>query len=365
MKHRYTYTLPAEWEPQSMVQLTWPHEETDWADMLDEAQACFVRIAREVAKRQCLLVVTPYPVRVEEQLRQAGVRMEQVILFQCPTNDTWARDHGFITVKSEEYISLPSLAKGQEEGLREQAPLTHLDFCFNGWGMKFAAHLDNRINRRLYEAGLMEGEYVDCLDFVLEGGSIESDGKGTLLATSHCLMAPNRNARHTTKEALEKKLGECLGIRKFLWLDHGYLAGDDTDSHVDTLARLCPDDTIAYVQCIDEADEHYTELCLMEEQLKNFRTRDGHPYRLVPLPMADAIVEGGERLPATYANFLIMNGAVLYPTYGQPEKDTLAGERLQSVFPDREVVGIDCRVLIRQHGSLHCVTMQYPRGIEN
>ena len=369
------YSLPAEWEPQSMVQLTWPHEETDWADMLDDVYECFIHIAREVAKRERLLVVTPHPARVEEQLRQAGVLMEHVTLFQCPTNDTWARDHGFITVKNEEKrtpsqpsqrgrseyfgkenISLPSLVDGQGEGL-----LIHLDFCFNGWGMKFASNWDNRINRHLHEAGVVDGTYVDCLDFVLEGGSIESDGQGTLLTTSHCLMAPNRNARHTTKEALERKFRECFGIRQVLWLDHGYLAGDDTDSHVDTLARLCPNDTIAYVQCTDEADEHYTELRLMEEQLKGFRTLEGRPYRLVPLPMTKAVIEEAERLPATYANFLIMNGAVLYPTYNQPEKDALAGAQLQSIFTDREVVGIDCRALIRQHGSLHCVTMQYPR----
>ena len=358
-----------------MVQLTWPHENTDWAEILDEVYECFICIAREVAKRERLLVVTPHPTRVEEQLRQAGVHMEHVTLFQCPTNDTWARDHGFITVKNEkkrtpsqssprgrseyfgkENISLPSLVEGQREGF-----LIHLDFCFNGWGMKFASNLDNQINSRLHKAGVVEGEYVDCLDFVLEGGSIESDGMGTLLTTSHCLLAPNRNARHTTKKALEQKFSECFGTRQVLWLDHGYLAGDDTDSHVDTLARLCPDDTIAYVQCTDEADEHYTELLLMEEQLKTFRTLDGRPYRLVPLPMTDAVVEDGERLPATYANFLIMNGAVLYPTYNQSEKDTLAGKQLQSIFPDREVVGINCRVLIRQHGSLHCVTMQYPK----
>lgn len=340
-----TYMLPAEWEEQSMVQLTWPHEETDWAEMLEEVYACFIEIAREVTKREYLLVVTPHSVCVEEQLRRAGIRMERVTLHECPTNDTWARDHAFITV-----FQLVNFSTKKS-----------LDFCFNGWGMKFAANHDNQINRSLYKAGLMQGKYVDCLDFVLEGGSIESDGAGTLLTTSHCLLAPNRNARYTTKSALEEKFRQCFGTRQVLWLDHGYLAGDDTDSHVDTLARLCPNNTIAYVQCTDETDEHYTELRLMEEQLKGFRTLDGRPYRLVPLPMAEAVIEEGERLPATYANFLIMNGAVLYPTYNQPEKDALAGEQLQSIFTDREVVGIDCRALIRQHGSLHCVTMQYPR----
>jgi agmatine/peptidylarginine deiminase len=154
-----------------------------------------------------------------------------------------------------------------------------------------------------------------------------------------------------------------------LWLDHSWLAGDDTDGHIDTVARLCPDDTIAYVQCTDTADEHYAELHAMEAELQQLRTRDGKPYHLIPLPMADAVYERDfadaveeerdQRLPATYANFLIINGAVLMPTYGQGEKDALAKTQLQMAFPDREIVGIDCRVLIRQHGSLHCVTMQY------
>ncbi len=360
------FTLPAEWEPQSMVQLTWPHEKTDWAEMLDDVCACFIAIAREVTKREHLLVVTPHPVRVEEQLRKAGINMEHVTLHECPTNDTWARDHGFITVRQVDKIQVDKLTRDSAACSSSTCqPINSstkkiLDFCFNGWGMKFASNHDNQINRSLYNAGLLKGKYVDCLDFVLEGGSIESDGAGTLLTTSHCLLAPNRNARYMTKEAFEEKFRQCFGTRQVLWLDHGYLAGDDTDSHVDTLARLCPNDTIAYVQCTDKADEHYTELHLMEEQLKSFRTLDGRPYQLVPLPMTDAIVREGERLPATYANFLIMNDAVLYPTYNQPEKDALAKEQLQRIFPHREVVGIDCCALIRQHGSLHCVTMQYP-----
>jgi len=358
------YILPAEWEEQSMVQLTWPHEDTDWAEMLDDVYACFIEIAREVTKREHLLVVTPYPARVEQQLCRAGICMERVTLHGCPTNDTWARDHGFITVTSDGLRvtsdeAVPHSCTPKAFSSTESKIL--LDFCFNGWGMKFAANWDNQINHSLYDAGLMKGKYMDCLDFVLEGGSIESDGAGTLLTTSHCLLAPNRNARYTTKKALEEKFRQCFGIRQVLWLDYGYLAGDDTDSHVDTLARLCPNDTIAYVQCTDKTDEHYEELRLMEEQLKSFRSLEGRPYHLVPLPMTDAVMDEGERLPATYANFLIMNGAVLYPTYNQPEKDALAGEQLRNIFPDREVVGVDCRVLIRQHGSLHCVTMQYPK----
>lgn len=340
--HTYPY-LPAEWAPQRGVQLTWPHAQTDWSYMLEEVQACFANIAREIARRELLLIVTPEPEQVRQQI-SGCVNMDNVRFMQCDTNDTWARDHGPITLIDP-----------------DGRPLL-FDFKFNGWGLKFAADKDNLITRRTLEAGLLQGTYVNRLNFALEGGSIESDGRGTLLTTSECLLSPNRNGQMNRAE-IEAYLKEQFNLRQVLWLDHGYLAGDDTDSHVDTLARLCPDDTIAYVRCTDTADEHYEALRLMEEQLKTFRTPEGKPYRLLPLPMADAIVEDGERLPATYANFLVMNGAVLYPTYNQPANDAQAAQVLQEAFPGREVVGIDCRALIRQHGSLHCVTMQYPECV--
>lgn len=360
--------LPAEWEPQRFVQLTWPHEETDWADYLDSAQKCFINIAREVALREPLLVVTPEPETVERQLREAGVDMHQVVLQECPTNDTWARDHGFITTRD-------SANDNNDEG---GSHLTMHDFCFNGWGMKFAANLDNQISSRIFEEGLFEDNDLLSMwdarmennrNIVLEGGSIESDGRGTILTTTECLLSKNRN-EGADKAWFEAQFAQLFGTQQVLWLDHGFLVGDDTDSHVDTLARLCPDDTIVYVQCKDEEDIHYDELKAMEEQLQSFTTAEGKPYRLLPLPMPDAILEsdfedaveeeGDQRLPATYANFLIMNGAVLYPTYAQPANDIRAKEVLQLAFPDREIVGVDCRVLIRQHGSLHCVTMQVP-----
>jgi len=238
-----------------------------------------------------------------------------------------------------------------------------LDFRFDGWGGKFEAALDNAINRRLYDAGRVVGTYVDHLDLTLEGGSIESDGRGTLLTTSHCLLHPNRNAA-LSREALEKRLLEALGAERILWLDHGHLEGDDTDAHIDTLARLCPDDTIVYVSCDNPQDAHYAVLRAMEEQLRTFRTTEGTPYRLVAVPLPDAIYDAdGERLPATYANFLLINGAVLYPTYRQRHHDEAVRNILQHVFPTYDIVGVDCRSLIRQHGSLHCATMQYPRGV--
>lgn len=334
--------LLAEWHLQSGIQLTWPHAGTDWAYMLEEVQECFVRIAREIAERELLLIVTPEPEAVEKQIATT-VNMTNVRFLKCETNDTWARDHGAITMIDN---GTPSL----------------LDFKFNGWGLKFASDLDNQITRQAVEAGALKGTYVDRLGFVLEGGSIESDGMGTLLTTSECLLSPNRNGQLNRVE-IEEYLMSTFHLQQVLWLDHGYLAGDDTDSHIDTLARFCSPNTIAYVKCEDKNDEHYEALRAMEEQLKTFRTLAGEPYRLLALPMADKVEEDNERLPATYANFLIMNEAILYPTYNQPANDRRAGEVLQEAFPNHQIVGIDCRALIRQHGSLHCVTMQYPLGV--
>ena len=338
-----TYFLPAEWHPQSYIQLTWPHAGTDWAYMLDEVEKCFVNIAAEITSRQPLLLVAPeFPAALENLPRRDRIRF-----VECPTNDTWARDHAFITLIE-----------------RHSDPLL-LDFCFNGWGLKFAADKDNLINSHLAKTGILNGDYINCRNFILEGGSIESDGEGTLLTTSTCLLSPNRNDTMTRMD-IEQYLMKRFNLRQVLWLDYGYLEGDDTDSHVDTLARLCPDHTIVYVQCTDREDEHYGALSSMENQLRTFRTLDGDPYRLLPLPMPSAIRdEDGHRLPATYANFLIMNGAVLYPTYAQPENDKRAAEVLAEAFPGREIVGIDCRALIRQHGALHCVTMQYPESVES
>lgn len=341
-------TLAPEWARQSGVQLTWPHANTDWAYMLPQVTECYLRLAFEIATRETLLIVTPdveaTQALINERLPQRAT--QNIIYHQCPTNDTWARDHAFLTVMSNTGAEL-------------------LDFRFNGWGGKFAAQLDNAINKSLVSGTkpLLKGKYIDFLDFELEGGSIEVDGQGTLLTTSECLLNPNRNPQldKAHKEALLK---ERLGIDRVLWLDHGYLAGDDTDSHIDTLARLCPNNTIVYVRCTDPTDEHYPALQAMEEQLRTFTTAKGDPYKLIALPMAQAVYdENGERLPTTYANYLVMNHAVLYPTYAQPDNDAQAARALRQAFPDRDIVGVDCRALIRQHGSLHCVTMQYPWGV--
>jgi agmatine deiminase len=265
-----------------------------------------------------------------------------VHLVVCDSNDTWARDHGAITVLN-----------GQEALL--------LDFVFNGWGLKFPADKDNLISGKLQRAGVLRAP-IQAGGLVLEGGGIESNGAGTLLTTAECLLSPNRNP-HLSQADIEAQLKQLFGMQQVIWLHHGYLAGDDTDSHIDTLARFCSEDTIAYVRCDDPTDEHYGALSAMEAELQAARLPDGRPFRLVALPWPDACYDAdGQRLPATYANFLIINGAVLVPTYEVPQ-DAAALEVLKGLFPDHEVIGINCRALIEQHGSLHCVTMQFPEAV--
>lgn len=349
--------FPAEWERQKAIQLTWPHRDTDWNEYLEEIYATYLEMADAITKHERLIVVTPHVDEVRKLLAQKldKEQMERVCLHQCPTNDTWARDHGFITLLGKE--DNEDGKKEKDEGSGNNRSRELLDFKFNGWGEKFEAELDTKINRSLFEAGVVTGKYVDHNDFVLEGGSIESDGKGTVFTTSCCLLAPHRN-QPLTREGIEQKLKDCLHAERIVWIDYGQLTGDDTDGHIDTLVRTAPDDTLVYVGCDDTTDEQYEELHRMEEQLKSLRTVDGKPYRLLRLPMPDAMHYDGERLPATYANFIIINGAVVYPTYNQPEKDRMARDIIQQAFPDREMIGIDSSIVVRQHGSLHCCSMQ-------
>lgn len=370
------FRLPAEWEPQRFVQIAWPHAQTDWHPYLASAEECYCNMAREVSKREDLIIVTPEPEHVHAMLMQTeGVDMDRIHLLEIPTNDTWARDHAFLTLEtlgtSEPLETLEPFKPS--EHFETSGALTLADFCFNGWGQKFASDQDNQINKRAFAwlSSNLKGQinYADYRRIVLEGGSVESDGQGTILTTTSCLMAPNRNY-YIAKEEAEQMLCQTLGAKRVLWLDNSWLDGDDTDGHIDTVARLCPDDTIVYVKCYDTADEHYTCLSAMEQELQAMRTAEGKPYRLLPVPLPAPICEGDfadfveeekeQRLPATYANFLIVNGAVLMPTYRQPDNDEKAKNVLQQAFPYREIVGIDCSVLIRQHGSLHCITMQYP-----
>jgi len=334
--------LPAEWEPQSFVQFTFPHPDSDWAYLYDEVVSCFLKIIELVAHYEPVLVVCHDESEVSKHFKKST--QYPIHFFQLATDDTWARDHGAITV------------------IKDKKPVL-LDFIFNGWGNKFSAEKDNLITQKLHESGVLNKQELISFPFVMEGGALESDGKGTLLTTSECMLSVERNPAFS-REDIESYLKVNLGLNRVLWLDHGYLAGDDTDSHIDTLARFCDEHTIAYVKCNDPSDEHFDALQKMESQLQSFRQMNGEPYKLVSLPWPDACFdETGQRLPATYANFLIVNGAVLVPTYGD-RQDNEALESVKKCFPRHEVVGIDCRVLIEQHGSLHCITMQYPKEVQ-
>lgn len=337
--------LPAEWEKQSAILIAWPQKDSDWSEVFEEVVAFYSELVYAIWPVQKVIILAKDAHKTQLQLFPTDYFPQNVIFLECPTNDTWTRDYGAITL------------------MKRGLPL-FLDFQYNAWGLKFAADKDNQVNTRLKNSGLLKRsvKYKSYLNFVLEGGSIESDGNKTVMTTSQCLLAPNRNAGWTN-EQLEVQLLRVLGAEQILWLNHGLLLGDDTDGHIDTLARFCPRNVIAYVKCEDPTDEQYHELSSMEGDLKKFRNIDGEPYRLVPLPMPDPIYEDGKRLPATYANFLIMNERVLCPTYNQPTNDQKTIAILQSLFPDRDVKGVNSRVLITQGGSLHCSTMQFPDGV--
>ena len=343
--HHDNYALPAEWAPQSAVQLTWPHENSDWNYCLDAITLTFVELVRAIVPFEPVLIVTPNVEQTRARLMAdlSADLLTDLKFVQAASNDTWARDHALITLQ------------GKNGNL-------FLNFCFNGWGEKFPSDLDNAINRRVFEAGILDGRMEEHADFVLEGGAIESDGKGTVFTTSQCLLAPRRNQPLGQKE-IEQKLKEFLRADRIVWLDYGNLTGDDTDGHIDTIVRCAPDDTLVYVGCENPDDEQYHDFQMLKKQLEDLQTTSGKAYRLLELPMPEPIFdEEGNRLPATYANFLIVNNAVICPTYNQPTLDRQALEVIAEAFPNRKIIPLDARTIILQHGSIHCLTMQFPAG---
>ena len=335
--------FPAEWEPQSAVLLAWPHEGTDWAPRLEGVERTYVALVAAITRFQPALVCVAdaeLRARASALLEVAGVDLSRVRFFQVPYDDTWLRDSGPIT-------------------LREGDGFRLLDFHFTAWGGKFEAGLDDQLVAKLHDSGLLATAAHQRIDFALEGGGIETDGAGTLLSTWTCL-----HERHPDKsrEEITAALEQSLVQSRTLWLDHGYLEGDDTDAHIDTLARFAAPDAIVFQACDDPDDSHHAELQAMAAEIAALRQANGQPYRLFPLPWARPILDDGRRLAASYANFLIINGAVLMPAYGD-SADATAAAVLAQAFPGREIVRIDCRPLIWQNGSLHCVTMQLPEGL--
>jgi len=340
-----TQRLFPEWHPQDAIQLTWPGTHSDWAPILPRIEATLEALVVAIARQQRVLISVADEAtrqRLLASFRHLGVDSARLLFALAPSDDSWARDHGPLAIERDGRVVL-------------------LDYRFTGWGGKFSAQRDDALTSRLQAAGVFAAP-VEARQLVLEGGAIDSDGAGTLLTTEACLLNPNRNPE-LDRQAVEARLRDELGIERILWLRHGHLDGDDTDSHIDTLARFCDARTIAYVRCDDPADSHYSALRAMEAELEALRQSNGKPYRLIALPWPRPCFDpaDGHRLPATYANFLIINGAVLVPSYADPA-DARALAALAEAFPERELIPIDCRSVIRQHGSLHCLAMQLPRG---
>lgn len=335
--------FPAEWEPQDAILLAWPHKDTAWE--LDDLIQLYEALVSVICDFADLVIAIPETeiAGVRSRLEAMEVPLEYVYFYPIESNDTWVRDFGPITVQTEQGMKL-------------------LNFSFNGWGEKFKFELDNAITKKLYEQNAFPSAAFETIDFVLEGGSIESDGQGTLLTTSSCLLNKNRNP-HLSKAEIEQQLKTTLGVKKINWINSGYLAGDDTDGHIDVLARFCPDNTIVYTACDDEHDEHYSALKVMEAELRAMTSADGQSYRLLALPWpGPKFNDNDQRLPATYANFLIVNEAVLVPIYDSlSDEDAL--EVISQAFPGYEIFGIPCLSLIERGGSLHCITMQLPEGV--
>lgn len=337
--------LPSEWEAHDAILLAWPGEHTDWANTLIHVRRTYLAIFDELLNHTSIVLIVRRDMvnELTALFRELFTsRSNKIHLFVAEYNDTWARDFGPIGIET-----------GGSTG--------YVDFIFNGWGNKFDAVQDNLLTTRLRFSGVLNSSAVTPSSMVLEGGAIDSNGDGCLLTTSACLLNHNRNPS-LNRATIEEALVDSLGVTKVLWLDHGYLAGDDTDCHIDTLARFTSVDTIVYIQCDDESDDHYPALLKMEEQLKSFRNQHNQPFTLIPLPLPKTILgEDGERLPATYANFLVSNGVVLVPTYDD-DNDDVALSQFALAFPELKVVGINCLALIEQHGSLHCITMQLLKG---
>jgi len=335
------FRLPAEWEPQAGVLLAWPHAETDWAARLVEVESTCAALARAIARFEPVLICVPdATIQVRAAALIGDLPAERLRFVTIEYDDTWLRDSGPIT-------------------LRDGARFRLADFRFTGWGGKFRASRDDLLIGGLAARRLFRDAEHRRIDWALEGGAIESDGRGTILTTWRCL-----HQRHPemSRAQMTERLRDALGAQRVLWLERGYLQGDDTDAHIDTLARFAPDDAIVFQACNDVSDAHHGELAAMRAELSALRTPEGKPYTLHALPWAQPILDDGRRLAASYANYLIVDGAVLVPAYGDPA-DAAAADVIARAHPGREVIAVPCRPLIWQNGSLHCMTMQLPRGV--
>lgn len=339
------FHLLPEWNPQRAVLINWPHwNNPSWNSLQDSVSQLYQKIVKILVMRQSVMVIC-YDIEhrnhIQQLLINANVNLPRVRFFIIPSDDIWTRDYGPLTLRFGEQ--------------------THLvNFKFNGWGNKFPHQRDNLVSSQLFQQSFFPQAQFNRIDFVLEGGSIETDGLGTLLTTRSCLLSSNRNPGYQENQ-IEDLLQAHLGVQKIIWLDQGCLMGDDTDGHVDTLARFVNPQTICYAQCVDSQDENYKTLSAMEKQLQSLKNPTGASYRLIPMPLPQPVYSAvdGKRLPATYTKFLITNHLILTPFYDDPH-DLVAKRILQDCFPNKEIVGVPCRSLLENSGNLHCIAMQIP-----
>ena len=332
--------MPAEWEPHTATWMSWPHANgNSFPGSYDRVLPDYAAFARAVAESEplCLCVRSAKEEAAAKKL--LGAAAKNTTFHHIVTNEPWCRDHGPIFLRK-----------------KNPAKLAALDFGFNAWGWKLTP-CDDDAEAAKQIATAAGACIYNKRDFILEGGAVETNGAGTLLTTESCLLNPNRNPQHN-RAYIEKMLKDCLGVKKVLWLGDG-IVGDDTDGHIDDLTRFVSEDTVVTAIEEDEKNPNYVPLQANFERLKGMSLANGKPLNIATLPMPPLKVRDGQPLPASYANFYIANKVVLLPTYGGAT-DAWASTILQTVFPDRQIVGIDCRELIWGLGAFHCLTQQQP-----
>ncbi|MCH8475901.1 MAG: agmatine deiminase family protein [Opitutales bacterium] len=334
------FYFPAEWERQRGVWLSWPHHPDTWADCREEVLRDYAAFIASLSHFTKVFLNHPPGQEgiIEATLTKARAKLTEISLFSHLTDDAWCRDHGPIFLKN--------LSTGE---------IAITDWEFNAWGGKFPSSHDNLIPSKIASA---TGYRHYRMPYILEGGSIDTDGQGTLLTTRSCLLNPNRN-QGLAPDEIESVLRRGLGIRNIWWLEEG-LEGDDTDGHIDDITRFAPDGIILTAWEEDPQDPNHQALANNYRQLENWVQKDPRPREIVRLPMPARLDYQGQRLPASYANFLVVNGAVLMPSFAQPEKDQAAEKILQKSFPNRQIVPVDSRIFVRESGALHCLSQQEP-----
>jgi agmatine/peptidylarginine deiminase len=321
--------IPAEWEEQESILVVFPTTHKDWQHSIKEIQKSYVNFINAIRKYQKCIIICDEPKILDKYFND----FKNIQIVNISTNDTWIRDFGAIDFFEDDKIK-------------------SYNFIFNAWGDKFTSNLDNEFNKKFSTTELVD------IDFILEGGSIDSNGNGVMLTTSRCIFNKNRNA-HLSKEEIINKIKSLFGLNGLIILNHGALVGDDTDSHIDTLARFIDKDTIAYVKCYDKNDKHYEELNLMEDELKKTR------YNLVAIPLPKAHYFNDHRIPATYLNFVFINNALILPTYNDEINDKIAYDILSKYFQNKKIICVDASIFIREHGSLHCASMNKYKNVTN